>query len=281
LGKVKNEIFEDNFSKRSSSSYELSILLGVDSFAYIVSDSQQHILALKDFDFDGDASFENQLKAILNLEHYLKLPQRNIRVGIANQKAILLPGRLYQEQEKKTYLGELTQVKDDLEVRADNLAAMDIKNVYAIDRVVYNALYREFPGCRLFHLNTVLLLGFHKHASIQHNKCIYIHTRERFLFIALFEEGKLLFANSFSYNSAKDFLYFVLLVFKQFDLDSAEIPVFLSGQLVEESEVYRLLFRYLKQISFLDPPAFFQFGPKMKSLDSYFYYDLFSLLLGN
>ena len=70
-----------------------------------------------------------------------------------------------------------------------------------------------------------------------------------------------------------------MLVFNQFDLTVEETPVFLSGQLMEDSEIYRLLVRYVKKLQFLDPPAFFQYGTKLAHHPKYLYFDLLCLLL--
>jgi len=47
LGVTPIEILESGFSKNSSSSHELSILIGVDSLSYLASDAQNQVQLLK------------------------------------------------------------------------------------------------------------------------------------------------------------------------------------------------------------------------------------------
>lgn len=283
MGKIKLEIIEESFSRKLSTSYELSILLGMDSFVYMVNDGQQRVLALKDFSFEAPAdpvqNLVDQLILLTGEDKYLRLPHRNIRIGLSNHKTAILPDRLYNEAENKVYLKELTKVTPDQEVKSDRLAALDAHSVYAVDHSLIDVLRRYFPGARVFNLSTALLLGFHKYAVMNPAYQAYVHVRPGELFICLFKGGDLQFANSFSYQSARDFLYFIMLVYEQFELQAEETPLFISGRLVKDSEIYKLLHRYVLHLSFLQPPAFFQFGPKLNNQPGYFYFDLFCLML--
>lgn len=56
----------------------------------------------------------------------------------------------------------------------------------------------------------------------------------------------------FSYQSKEDFVYFVMLAFKQLKLDPHEIPLRLSGFIKQESEIDQLLKRYIKNVEYGD-----------------------------
>ena len=103
------------------------------------------------------------------------------------------------------------------------------------------------------------------------------HVKGRFFQAILLKDGNLMFINTFQFQSSKDFIYYVLLLFDQFDLKQEEVNLMLSGQLIKDSEIYRLLFRYIKKVNFIQHPSFISFGPKMKTKPSYYYFDIFSL----
>ena len=89
----------------------------------------------------------------------------------------------------------------------------------------------------------------------------------------------MIFFNSFSFKNENDFIYHVMLVFKQFDLNVENIPVFLSGQITDDSRLYRMVYRYINQVQFSKAPASVNFGKNSKEIPSHFYFDLFSLHL--
>lgn len=89
----------------------------------------------------------------------------------------------------------------------------------------------------------------------------------------------LLFFNAFRYESAKDFVYYALLAYDQCSLNPATQPAYLSGPLLEDSEIYRMAGRYIKQLIFVDPSAYFQFAGPFKEQPGYLHFDLLSLSL--
>ena len=282
MGKLKFEISDDKFIRKPSASHELSILIGMDSFAYMVSDTNEQVLTVKDYSYNTkvnhSSDLESQIQQVINQDTFLKTSHPNIRVGFLDAKSALVPIRLYNETEQKTYLKQLTDLDSQHSVLVDTLEQFSLKNVYAVYKSLYEFSIKQFPGAKTFHITTSLLHRFSYMASKKEGHNLFIHVRSGEVFTYLFEGSELKFANSFPYQSTRDFIYFILMIFDQFDLEPEKIPVFLSGQLLQDSEVYRLLFRYIKKLEFVNPPAYFQYGQKWGSYPKYFYFDLFSLV---
>lgn len=282
MGKIRYEIVEENFSGKSSSSYELSILLRVDSFTYMVIDGQQQILVLKDYYFqinNGQKTIAAKTyQGIVEEDKLLGLPYRNCRMGIAGPAFTLIPNRLFKSAEKEAYLRQLIRPESGVQARVDDLTLFSAKNVYTLDQDILDISMRHFPGCRIFHYNTVLLCGLYQIAANKRGRNLFINLHEKKFSIILFDGSELLFINSFAFQSSKDFIYYVLLVYDQFELKSESVPIFLFGKLVEDSEIYKLLYRYIKIVHFLEVPAYFQLGPKLNLQYARFYYDLMSLI---
>ena len=281
MGKIKFEIADDKFIRKPSASHELSILVGMDSFAYMVTDTNQAVLTVKDCSYDStvlnSADLEKQIQLILDQDKFLKSSHPNIRLGFLNAKSALVPTRLYNENEQKTYLRQLTDIDENYRVLVDDLEQFSAKNVYAVYKSFHNFSMKNFPGVKTFHVNTALLMGFRYLATQKEGHNLYIHVRSGEVFVYLFEGNDLKFSNSFNYESSRDFIYYILMIFDQFDLNPKDIPVFLSGQLLQDSEVFRLLYRYVKNTSFVEPPAYFRYSSNWGNYPKYFYFDLFSL----
>lgn len=277
MGKIIFDILEDDFTKRSSPTFELSILTGIDSFTYMVSDGQQNILALREYLLDEKNMQDFQ--QTLESDRLLALQYRNSRIVWVGDLSTLIPGRLLNNDDRQILLGHLTDVPENTLLKNDQLTPLSAVNVYGIEEARWNMLKGKFPGARLFHIHTALFWGYRKYAAQQGGMQVFVHVRPSFFHLLIFDGSNLLLANRYAYQSAKDFLYFILLIFDQFKLSQENTPLLLSGKLLSDSEIYRLLARYIRQLDFLKPPAFFQFGPKMTQKKHYFYFDLFCGLL--
>ena len=274
------DLIEDAFVKKNTNIYELSILMGVDSFDFMVLDSRQHLLALRSYEVGAQLMGQpSVLKSLIQGDSLLSQPYRTVKIAWVNGKSTLVPQRLYNEQKKRAYLQQATETGPGDVILSDTLPDYELQNIYSIPRAMETFARQAFSGCRLFHISSALLQGIRKLAVSKEGPQVFAHLRNSLVFIFVFEDKKLLFANAFPYQSAKDFIYFLLLPYQQFGLKPGGTPAYLSGQLVEESEIYREAFRYLKHIHFVEPPAFFHLGPKISKEPQHFHFDLLGLSL--
>ncbi|MCB0579059.1 MAG: DUF3822 family protein [Phaeodactylibacter sp.] len=280
MGKIVKDLIEDTFVKKNTNIYELSILMGVDSFDFMVLDSRQHLLALRSYSVGPQLMAQPSiLQSLSRGDDLLSQPYRTVRAGWVNERATLVPQRLYNEKKKAAYLEHGAEIGQDEEVLADSLPDYGFQNIYAVPRAIEAFARQAFPGCRWFHASSALLQGFRKLAISREGPQVFAHLGKGLVFILAFEGYNLLFSNAFSYKSAKDFIYFLLLPYQQLGFRPAAVPAYLSGQLVEDSEIYREAFRYVKYIHFVEPPAFFQHGPKTGGEPGHFHFDLLGLSL--
>jgi hypothetical protein len=109
---------------------------------------------------------------------------------------------------------------------------------------------------------------------------VFVNLRNHIAQIAVFDRRNLQFYNSFAFTKASDFLYFTLLAFDQLKLNPLDVPLTISGELMEDSEIYRLLYRYFRDIRFAPTPAgLYHFPGSIQSLPSHLNYDLYAMKL--
>lgn len=276
MGKVIKDIVENTFTKKNTNTYELSILVGMGSFDYVVLDSQQHLQALKSYTLNN-FSDSSELEQLLNLDPIIKYRYGNTRIAWAGGKNTLIPDRLFKADEKKSYLQQTVEVAKAERVLSDDIPHAGIHNIYSVPSNVSLYLDQQFPSHQLSHLSTVLIEAQRKISIQYEGKRLYVHLVDSRAYISVFHHTNLLFFNSFEYKSAKDFIYYLLLIFDQLNLPQETTPVALSGQLVEDAEIYRLLKRYLPQFHFLEPPAFIHYGAKMEEHSKYMYFGVLCL----
>ena len=277
MGRLIFEIIEDNYSRSFTSALELSILLGVDSFTYMVSDGNGQSRLLKDYSLEKHLSQETEIKKILSTDKHLNSAFRSVLLGIENVYSTLVPASLYQEKERKNYLEHLTPIDSATAIFTDALDTQNARNVFGVKSNILALFEEHLPGFHIRHCSTVLIRAMENHAKAQPGYQVYLYFRNKSVRILLFDNGMIKYSNIFSFTGVKDVLYYLLLVFQQYKLDNAQTPVFLLGQLMKDSELYRLLYRYIGKLFFFEHGAVTKMGSKLAKMPSWFFYDVLSL----
>ena len=215
---------------------------------------------------------------ILAEEDLLRLPYKNIRLVWQSQCATLIPAPLFDIKERESYL-QFNQVLDAGDVViSDNIRTADAFNVFSVPSELYTAVAALHP--RIHHHSSVLvesllLLNRHNINPMQ----VFVNVHSGFFDMAVINERKLLFYNSFAYNTAEDFIYFVLFVFEQLKLLPEKVLVTLSGQVIKNSAIYDIMYKYIRNVAFAGPIGQVTESYILQDIAAYQYQTLFNTIL--
>ena len=284
MGKISTSIIKTSFSKDNVNNYNLSILCGVDSLYYCISDEANEALVLKKFDlfktitFESEITFAATLNNIWESDSILSLPFRSIHIAFIHPHYTIIPNKLYQASNKASYLTPLKKETNLPELYQVNDLAIDAKLIFSLPQTAVAFFENKYQkGIHYYNSFTPLLNGILKEMQQLNDKHIWLNVHPRTLQIALFDGKSLIFSNQFPFQSENDFLYYVLLVYNQFKLDPELIPVHISGQLVKESAIHKKLYRYIRNISFLKLSETHQLNTHLTESPGYFFFDLLSI----
>jgi len=115
--------------------------------------------------------------------------------------------------------------------------------------------------------------------NLSRHSLLNVNIQPGFIDIIVTEGKKLLLCNSFEYKSPEDALYYILFVCEQLNLEPQEIQTAVFGEIENQSAVYHLLQKYLKNIYTGEPPSSLKFTYGFEKLPSHFYFAAFSQLL--
>lgn len=275
---ISIDIYEDTFVKNAVSSYNLSVLVGTDRFSFMAFDQdQQKVQLLKSYQFHAEKkqAIKTIVHEIYSQDSLLNNGFHQTSIAIVNEKNSLIPSRLYEENQENTYLRRLIDLPEEDVLLVNEIAELDIRNVFSIDTGLKNILHSYFPNAQLFHVSTLFIKGARELSKHRAGFQIYLNVIGRNFQIVLFENQDLVFSNIFSYKSANDFVYFLMLIFDQFKLKPEAIPLYLCGQITEDSEIYKLIYRYIRHIHFISLPHFLNFGPRLKNETNHHFFNLY------
>jgi hypothetical protein len=241
LGKIRFERISDVFSKKSTVQYELSVLIGLDSSSYFFADRRNHLLGIRQVEHPG-TSLEAAIEDLLNTDPVLQRPFAKTTIASRQHRFTLVPARLYEEKEKRQYLEQVLRLEPQEQVQSERMPEAGLVLVSAANTRFLNELQHSFPGNRHFPLALPLLKGILKQGN---GRSIWINVHPGTITLLAAEGEKILFFNTFHYQTARDVVYYTLLVYEELGWATVEVPLYYSGQLLLDSELMNQLCRYL------------------------------------
>ncbi len=285
-------IQEDHFSTKYTNHYDLFIITGMDRFSFLIADKQSNLLVLKSITLQlttpgkkTDASpppddlLQQAIKTVYLNDDELKLPYRSVKISLINKEHTFVPDRLFDASNPAAYLETMVKDHTAKNIHIDQLPSLQTRQIYQIDQGIESCLQQYFSEATFYHILSPMVLGLQQMASHHKDKNVYLHVRSNLAHIFLFEDQNFLFANSFSFKTENDFIYFVLLVYEQFKLDVAQVPIYYSGFILEDSRLYHQLYRYIRYLNPMPRPLLYKYGQQINEVPSHFFFDLYSLKL--
>ncbi|MGZ3904276.1 MAG: DUF3822 family protein, partial [Bacteroidia bacterium] len=149
--------------------------------------------------------------------------------------------------------------------------------VYAVDRRVKDLLDKIFPNNHLKHKVSCLIESLPNTASKNRKTCL-VNVQGNMMDVGLFNKN-LQFFNSFEFQTAEDFLYYILATLEQntFALDEAD--VILAGEVEAGSAIYATLTGYIPKLKFAVAGKTIIKKNDFAKLPEHFYHTLFNLYL--
>jgi hypothetical protein len=251
--KVQNK--SSTISLEKTKDIELSIQFSLDGFSFCVLDT----ISNKDIYF-STYSFEETLnspedllktiESIFKNDSNLQIEYDAVSVIHQNNLSTLVPTKYFNEDDLATYLNyNIKTLKTDF-IAFDNVNIIDAKNVYVPYVNINNYLFQNFGEFNYKHHSTVLVEKLLK-TECSIDKTMYVNVFKNSFDIVVLENKKLIFSNSFSYDTKEDFIYYILFTSEQLQLNTDEFNLYLTGEIKKSSEIYKITYNYIKNIFFL------------------------------
>jgi len=260
----------------------MNILIGVHTFAYCIADSKKQVLTLRDYQIATPQHAAAAWQQLRQEDAWLGMTFGHVNLLFDTPHLLALPASLFQSEQIELYLqSAYHQLPANLYSGYEQINA-DTVVVFGADNLWQQILSDAFPQARRQSAAATLLQYLAQQPAGDDDGAlrVYAHVQEHHATLAVFDkERQLQFLNGFEFRAASDFLYFTMLLFQQLQLDAQTQPLYLSGSLLAESEVYSLLHKYIRHLHFLPAPAAVQFSTAFDSIERHTYAELWTNLL--
>lgn len=201
------------------------------------------------------------------------------RICITSSKYTLVPEALHHPGDEQAYFKLNFKETTDVAVHRAHINVYDLFSIYSIENELQKELSHLFQDPKFIHHSEVLLNSVSRLSRNNSNKQLFLNVRQNEIDILVTEGKKLLLMNTFSKSSNEDVLYYTLFVCEQLGIDPERTPFTLLGEIEKESALFKMLFTYIRKISFAERTRTLSFSNKFSEIPSHFYHTLFNLAL--
>lgn len=263
--KASAQFIDRDFQSDYTGNNRLSIQLRLDGFSFAQIDSiSKKVLFVEDFHVPlmlGEESIYQNEKVNLRLEKVLAEKQLNrqtfksVHFIIENNYFALVPSVLIDVNHAADYLNQLHQIPDNFVVKTDKLTLLDNENVYAVYAPLFYNLSDHFSRFTIKHASSVFIHQMALLQKMRKGATVYVEVGELNMHILVFNNDTLQFSNTYAFKEKEDFIYFILLVYNQLNLNPERIHLFFTGHIDRSSPLYAIAYQYIGDLDFLDVKA--------------------------
>ncbi|HEY6082630.1 MAG TPA: DUF3822 family protein [Chitinophagaceae bacterium] len=259
---------------------DLLMLVGHQHFSYaLLEGNHMRFIGLKSYSFPAAGTLLEEVEQVFGQDKLLFTAFRQTRIAFDSPRQTLVPAALYTADSRREHLQLLYGPGEDEVVMSDSIPEADILNVYAVDRNLAGYLKKEFGVEKIYHAQTALLKAVIKEQAEQDDPFLLLQVQQQKFTAVVFSGGQLQYQQQLPYQTGMDIVYHVLNIAGQLQIDPQQITVLLGGEIMEESQLYQELYRFISKLKWLNRPASFHYIEKFNAYPSQHFYNLFALAL--
>ncbi|MBS9774802.1 MAG: DUF3822 family protein [Tenacibaculum sp.] len=235
---------------------KLSIQFSLDGFSFCITDIHtKSILVFTEYEFDVIVTTpELLLEKIKQIFHENKELQQDFKEVIVihqNYLSTIVPDEYFDEEKLKTYLDYTIKTLPNDYIVFDGINTIKANNVYIPFVNVNNYLFQNFGEFEFKHHSTVLIEKLMEYTKNDEKEHFFVNVSKKNIDIVVTKNNELILYNSFLYNTKEDFIYYILFVAEQLEINFKELQLTFLGSIKKNNELYNMAYKYVKHISFI------------------------------
>ena len=231
-----------------------SIRFALDGFSILVSDASYRPVYLKKYTFEPSVTPDqhpSECTRILKESGLLSFEGETVLI-LDSRAFTVVPEPFFAATSDRSILEKATTLKDSDLVYHRFIKNRNFNVVYAISEEI-ETLKNSFSGnVNVLHSSECLVSLSDQVKSSDHQRGVIIADVQPFsLDIVVIREDHVHLLNRYSLKDPSEFIYHALNTLNQLQLDRESIPIYLSGIIHEEHELYGLLGKYVRHVNMI------------------------------
>ena len=179
------------------------------------------------------------------------IPEK-VKLIYYNKSSTLVPSELFDHKNSLNYLKYTATIQTNDLAANDLILHEQINNVYIPNVEINNFIFEKFKAFNFYHYSSLLIEKFSNTHTDKFSQKVFLNVNDSFIDILYFKNKQLIFFNSFDYKSKEDIIYFLLFIFSELSINPENIHLVCCGLIDLESELYALLYNYIRNIELLE-----------------------------
>ncbi len=239
----------------TNSIHRLSIQVGLNGLSFCTLNVlNSHVDQLQHRTSESIGNPEQLLERATQLIDDESLSQRSFRdvtVIHVNELSAFVPKPFFNKDKLADYLKFNNKILGNDYIDYDMITNNEMVNVYVPYMNVNNFFIDVFGEFEYRHFSSILVEKLLNNTPYQNEATVYVHLQPRHFEVVVVKQKKLLLYNSFSHTTKEDFIYYILFIAEQLQLDPETLQLQLLGDISEESELYEILYTYVRDVRFV------------------------------
>jgi hypothetical protein len=278
MDKAEISLFDESLDRAKTEDYVLNIGISNNELAYCVLDSKRNkFIGFESYRLEriyNQFQLGNKIEELMKELSWLTGSFKTVRIIYTNRKSTLIPVPLYEESEKDMYFNFNHNLEENEDLGCEKLVNLNAYNLYGVTSYVKNKL-REIFKTFVFkhHLTTLIesLLLLNRNST---GRKVFININSALFDIIILNNNKLEYNNTFEGHTPEDFIYYVLFVLQQLNLNPENTEVVLMGEIEKKSAYYDILYKYVRNVSFIKRNEGFQYSYVFDNMSGWSHFNL-------
>ncbi|PHR69371.1 MAG: hypothetical protein COA67_10370 [Lutibacter sp.] len=237
---------------------DISIQLRSDGFSFCILDKDsKESIVVQDCLFENEnITPQKQLDFFVNqfeTNELLKNSFTKVNVTHSNNLSTFVPLPFFNEDNLSEYLQYNLKVLENEFIAYDTIESAEMINVYIPFVHLNNYLFDRFGSFDYKHSSSVLVETLLKETLANDKTHFFVNVETGIFQIVVLKNKKMKFFNTFNFKTKEDFIYYILFTAEQLNLNPEEFQLTLLGDIEKESELYDIIYKYIKNIHFFLP----------------------------
>ncbi|PIQ18445.1 MAG: hypothetical protein COW66_06140 [Flavobacteriaceae bacterium CG18_big_fil_WC_8_21_14_2_50_34_36] len=249
---LKNMTVRKNNNNNFQPLNRLSVQVSLNGLSFLIQNTETlEIIFFKDISFLGTYSPEEVLFEIKKAyETYPKLSENieNISILHENNLYALVPKSIFQEEAISEYLKFNTKVLPNDYITFDTLDVYDMVTVFVPFTNINNYFFEIYGAFDFYHTSTIFIQKILAEERKENLLKMHVHVFDCRFDVLVTQNKSVQLYNRFTYSTPEDFIYYILFIAEQLNMNPEVFPLYLYGKIKEGDALYTIAYTYIRNV---------------------------------
>lgn len=271
-------VIDENLERFEPFKYHLLVSIGQDSAACCIVDiKNQQYAAIEQVNFMNNQSLEQSFDLFENYfkdSTFAKIKYKSVTAIVASEFFTIVPQALFEASAAESILRFNTNLNFEATILSNQINSVESTVIQAVPVNLKKGLEKIFGEIKLMHHTEPLIIESMTQFKNSNESTLLAHIQNGHFELMAIANHKMIFFNSFKFVTTEDVAYYTLLVCETLKLNPEEITLKLCGEIEKKSAIYALLYKYIRNIEFLNSNRTYNYTGGFSPLPSHFFFNL-------